>query len=225
MSCSWYRTQLETADEELWFHGQPSSALLDHARGCESCERLLRHELQLRALLTELAAGSRNLEPSASVKRNLLVELDTLRAERIPRGRITLRFAFAIAALVCLVIGLALALRSRPHPTTAVISPATPTPKTTATPPAVVDPSPIVSVPAHASPSRQRREPPRPTVASNDFYPVVMCDSITCAGPSVTVRVELPTSPLVARRNGNHPVMADLLVGEDGLVRGVRLLQ
>jgi hypothetical protein len=60
---------------------------------------------------------------------------------------------------------------------------------------------------------------------ANDFYPMVMCDSITCAGPAVTVRVELPASQFSARRSSGRKIMADLLVGDDGLVRGVRLLQ
>lgn len=222
MTCDWYEQQLENDAVDLWPAGHPSPALLDHARTCSSCDRLVQQELELRLQLVDLAQKNHTLQPSPSVKRSLLAELDSLHRAPAPRPARFWYYALA-AAIICIAVVLVIARRPSTQPPTLANTPAvTPAPIVATTTPTTVPSTPPV-VARHEAPAR-RRSPATLTVSNTDFYPVVMCDSVTCAGPALTVRVQLPRSPL-ATRGSNTPVMADLLVGEDGLVRGVRLLQ
>ena len=221
MTCDWYEQQLANDAVDLWPAGHPSAALLDHACACSFCDRLVQRQLILQSQLVDLAQKNQALQPSPSVKRSLLEELDSLQPSPTPRRMRIIYYAIAGAAIICLVVALLSA--RRPHPVaptianTPAVKPAPIVPETT---PTTAPLTPTV-VARHEAPARRRLSA---TAPNTDFYPVVMCDSVTCAGPALTVRVQLPRSPL-ATRGSNTPVMADLLVGEDGLVRGVRLLQ
>ncbi len=222
MTCTWYEQELAKDAVDLWPSGRPSPALLDHARTCTTCDRIVQHELELKLQLVGLAQKHRAIEPSPSVKRNLLAELDMLHPAHAPRPSRFWYYALA-TAIICVVVALVIA--RRPHPvaptlaSTPAVQPEPIAPETTST----TAPTTPTVVTRHERPAR-RHSPAARTTSNADFYPVVMCDSVTCAGPALTVRVQLPRSPL-ATRGSNKPVMADLLVGEDGLVRGVRLLQ
>jgi hypothetical protein len=223
MNCNWYEQQVAAAQIDLWPNNRPSPELLSHARSCESCGQLIDRELQLRMVLTELADSSRRSEPSPAVKHNLLAALHATYPVRSKRKSFVPRFALA-AAIVCLGIGIALFYHPHPRPNNVVITTHAPQ-----TPPKTVSPTfsaatvATVSTPKPTRPSHKRVQ--QQAVSTNDFYPLVMCDSITCASPTVAVRVELQASPLAGRDGKSRNVMADLLVGEDGLVRGVRVLQ
>jgi hypothetical protein len=224
MKCNWYDQQVAAGQIDLWPNNRPSPELLSHARTCESCGQLVDRELQLRLVLTELADSSRRSEPSESVKHNLRATFEAMHPARPRRNPFVLRFALAAAAILCLAIGIALFYHPHPRSNNPVISthapqPAPETIATTSNAPAVT----AAAAPKPASANRKTAH--QQAAANNDFYPLVMCDSITCAGPTVAVRVELQTSPLAGRDGQSRSVMADLLVGEDGLVRGVRVLQ
>lgn len=223
MTCDWYEQQLASA-VDLWPSRHPSAALLDHARTCSSCDLLVRRELELQRELIVLAQKNESLRPSPAVKRSLLAQFDSLHPSPAPRRMQIVYYAIAVAAITCIAIVLMIVRRQSTRPPTTLahnpaVAPTTIIPKTA---PADALPTPAV-VARHETPAR-RRLPVSPTGSDIDFYPVVMCDSVTCAGPALTVRVQLPRSPL-ATRGSSTPVMADLLVGEDGLVRGIRLLQ
>jgi hypothetical protein len=54
------------------------------------------------------------------------------------------------------------------------------------------------------------------------------CDELSCAGAMDVIRVEVPAEALRVpqrERSGNEPVEADVLVGPDGVARGIRLVQ
>lgn len=222
MTCAWYERQLANDSVELWRNGRPSNTLLEHARACSSCDRLIEEELELKLLTTELAEQSRSLEPGPAVKHNLFAQFDAMQQSVKPRW--AWRFAFAAAVVACLAIGFFVSRFHRTvHRADDAVRSAVPQVQAhsarAAEPPKAAPPM-LAAAKARVKPANAR--PAAQPAASNEFYPVVMCDSLTCAGPTVAVRVELPSSPLTGR---STPVMADLLVGEDGLVRGVRLLQ
>ena len=229
MNCAWYERQLANEGAELWRNGRPSATLLEHARGCANCDRLVEHELKLKLMFTELAEKMHAAEPSAAVKHNLLAELQTMRPQKVTRLGWLPRFAIAAMGIACLVLAMLVVVqRVKGHRVVARM----PTEPAPAVKTPVVEEARSIKPPVTTSAKNVSRKATRkstqsqpPVETANDFYPTVMCDSITCAGPAVTVRVELPRSPLSARRSSGGPVMADLLVGEDGLVRGVRLLQ
>ncbi len=226
MSCHWYEEQLANGNR-LWVNGRPSPALLAHSRECERCAKLADNELELRSALLQLAETSQHLRPSASVKRNLLAELDAHASGPAPRN-FALRFALAAAAVLCIAIGLLYWRNSRPQPGPIAARQPQAQPKQVAAQP--TEPTQAITPkrdkPVAVAAARKPSAPATKAQTANDFYPIIMCDALTCAGPSVTVRVEMPASPLVNRGGGSgRTVMADLLVGEDGLVRGVRVLQ
>lgn len=223
MSCAWYEHELLHGDSPLWQQGLPTAVLREHTRQCSSCAQLVAHEQQLTPLLAGLAATTRDAQPSSAVKQNLLAELEAHHPAR--KHVFALRFAWTAAA-IALIAGILLFAR--------YVRSEKPAPAVTANPPSVSVPS--VETPAsttRASASGRTTKPatnphphkPAAPASLEAFYPVVMCDSLNCAGPAIAVRVELPASPLAGRSAANSTVMADLLVGEDGQVRGIRFLQ
>jgi hypothetical protein len=54
------------------------------------------------------------------------------------------------------------------------------------------------------------------------------CDQLNCGTPGEIVRVEIPASslPMMGLVSDNHtgPVRADVVVGEDGIARAIRLV-
>ena len=231
MNCDWYAQQLGDYSVDLWPNGRPSPALLAHARECHVCALRVDSELALRESLLSLADSSRSATPSALVKDNLLAELARKAPAPAPR-RMFWGFALAAAAVLC-IAAVVLFWRSKAQqvPAQVAVQPSAPAPKIAALPKVQEPPKqqPPKQQPVVTAAARPRRTvSPRQTqqvAAPNDFYPVVMCDSLSCAGPMFSVRVELPRSPLVIRSGASRTVQADLLVGEDGLVRGVRVLQ
>lgn len=223
MNCDWYEKQVDNDSVDLWPDGEPSSLLSEHARTCITCDSLVKRESELRRQLEELAQRTQALQPSPSVRKILLAELDSVRSTYRPRRERLLYYALAMAAVICLIVVLVVG-NHPPVPAPAVANAPAETPALPITPQTNPAPSPLATRVAQHRESSHRPSSVSPPSPRNDFYPVVMCDSVTCAGPALTVRVQLPRSPL-STRSSNTPVTADLLVGEDGLVRGVRLLQ
>ncbi|HEY3930147.1 MAG TPA: hypothetical protein VGL89_17375 [Candidatus Koribacter sp.] len=222
MTCAWYEQQLQ-ANADLWHNGRPTPSLLDHARTCAACDAFIACELELKLSLAQLAESSRNTESSAFLKRNLLAELDAQHAQPGPRANWIPRIAFAVAALILVAIGTIFFHRApQPHPPT-ITTTRTPTQSAPAvTPVEQAAPTQVAAVrPPKVHPTHHRETGPS---TNADFYPVVMCDSLACSGPTMTVRVELPASPL-ATENDNRKITADLIVGDDGLIRAVRFVQ
>ncbi len=69
------------------------------------------------------------------------------------------------------------------------------------------------------------------TYAASDFVPVPFTGAITADDPGMIVRVQLTRSSLaqlgypVAETPDEDLILADVLVGEDGWPRGVKLIQ
>jgi hypothetical protein len=78
---------------------------------------------------------------------------------------------------------------------------------------------------------RPRRAPQRDIAkspASEDFRSLMYCDPLSCGGAMQLIRVQLPSSaaalvPAPALPDG--AVYADVLVGSDGIARGIRVVQ
>ena len=54
------------------------------------------------------------------------------------------------------------------------------------------------------------------------FVALMFCDPLICSGEEEVIRMELPGSASSA--DGSQPVVADVIVGEDGLVRAMRIV-
>jgi hypothetical protein len=82
---------------------------------------------------------------------------------------------------------------------------------------------------------RSAREPRRApqavttkSPASEDFHSLMYCDALSCGGAMQLIRVQLPSSagasePVAAPPYG--AIYADVLVGSDGIARGIRVVQ
>ena len=57
------------------------------------------------------------------------------------------------------------------------------------------------------------------TLADAGYTDLMLCDPLSCAADTQVVRMELP-----ARGQASQPQMADLVVGYDGVVRAVRMV-
>ncbi len=88
------------------------------------------------------------------------------------------------------------------------------------------------------SPNSRASHPPRPerqalSVATLDspsagFRSLMYCDELSCGGAMEVIRLQLPSSAAAlapAAGSTNGPVLADVLVGADGIVRGIRIVE
>ncbi len=57
------------------------------------------------------------------------------------------------------------------------------------------------------------------------FASLMYCDELSCAGAMEVIRVELPPAAGQAQGPAASPVMAEVLVGADGIARGIRIVQ
>jgi len=61
-----------------------------------------------------------------------------------------------------------------------------------------------------------------------EFSSLMYCDELSCGGQMEVIRVKLPSSTLAmpgAPEQTNEAVVADVLVGSDGIARGIRIVQ
>jgi hypothetical protein len=76
-----------------------------------------------------------------------------------------------------------------------------------------------------------RRAPPAATTkspVSEDFRSLMYCDALSCGGAMQLIRVQLPSSAAAFEPAAALPygaIYADVLVGSDGIARGIRVVQ
>lgn len=85
------------------------------------------------------------------------------------------------------------------------------------------------------APARDLAESKAPAIRSNspdpvaaEFQSLMYCDALSCGGPMEMIRVQLPPSAVSlapAWTQTNGLVYADVLVGPDGIARGIRIVQ
>lgn len=90
-------------------------------------------------------------------------------------------------------------------------------------------PQPVTVARRHLEPARQNKSAATIAQVTNDdsqsladagYTALMLCDPLSCASETQVVRVELPA----AGGQGSQPRMADLVVGYDGVVRAVRMV-
>jgi len=63
------------------------------------------------------------------------------------------------------------------------------------------------------------------TSESAEYVPLMLCDPLICSGDEQVIRMELPaTGSASADGSVGQTVLADVVIGEDGLVRGMRIV-
>ncbi len=172
-----------------------------------------------------------------------------------PRRRISLVAAFEwTAAVVVAIVIAALALRLffppvevSPTPDRVTTQQVQPAPKSPPPSQAKTQQSNAISRPsttvakakrkpaAFQAPARELAESNAPDIRSHSADPVAVefqslmyCDALSCGGPMEMIRVQLPPSAVSlapAWRQTSGVVYADVLVGPDGIARGIRIVQ
>ena len=88
-----------------------------------------------------------------------------------------------------------------------------------------------VALPAHQTVQPIRRSHARPVRAALSFYALPSASELPPVENAMVVRVQLPMSSLrsmglsVSEESSAERIQADVLVGQDGLARGVRFVQ
>jgi hypothetical protein len=148
--------------------------------------------------------------------------------------------AVAAAIVVGLLLGIRLVQRnSKPAPVQSQTSPAINNPALTKQVEAAQseshNPPPVTTKRVATVPNRERiahagakasltQHPSAAQVAQVDedgYVPLMFCDPLSCAADSQVVRMELPPNPA---SQSSQPQMADVVVGYDGVVRAVRIV-
>lgn len=217
-------------------------AVVSHATSCASCSRFVDEQLALKKSLQSLRETAAEAPDTfdARVLADFRMRGLDAKPTMLSLGHISSSSAlrWGVAGAAALVIAAILFTSTRRAPKanlqTQTRSGAVASVSSDATP--LVTPK----VPA-PSMKPKRRVIPRPVpnrsaVASNrldnrlpaGFRSLMYCDALTCSAPMQMIRVQIP-SGLIARPtpslvNTSGAVNADVLIGSDGIARGIRIV-
>jgi hypothetical protein len=221
--------------------------IAQHTRECPKCAARLQERSMLAAAMQGLSAATANREAGPEVERSLLLAFRQQGPASGPPKRVlgftpaALRLsrwfemgAYAAVAAACL-IAILLGYRVWRHP---------------AEMPIRVQNTPSITLPAHSgSTSTQAPEAPKvvataetparreshsvsgvlpasanaaltdEALAKAGYTDLMFCDPLSCSSDAQVVRMELP-----AQGSAEQTVMADVVVGDDGLVRAIRIV-
>lgn len=171
----------------------------------------------LKALRGLAADGPRQAPPH--VEEFLVAEL-----RRRSRARLT-KIWWSVSAVAAIAAGMAVLMWMRPAP-----SQSTPAVARVSVP-ELPRPLETVAVPAVQKSHAIRSVRARPAKATLSFYALPSASELPPVENAMVVRVQLPMSSLrlmgllVSEESSAERIQADVLVGQDGLARGVRFVQ
>jgi hypothetical protein len=200
-----------------------SSELSQHLASCSDCSRFLEQEKEVSEylLLVRDAAPAISASLEASGRDRWAISTAALGAVA------AMAFAAAVAYAAMLLLFPRQAIRIDPKRTeqrvTVVAPGALPVRKE------IVAGEPVPKEPTTATARRKNR--PTGTTGQNDRFPIkfqglLYCDSFSCSGSMDVIRVQL-SSPTFGTTpaSGQGVVSADVLVGPDGIARGIRVVE
>ena len=238
----------------LWELSQAQDQqILDHAGGCQKCAAWLQQQRMLAATMQTLQARTAACAAGPDVERALLrvfrqgtsQPVQPEMAHRFTPIAMRLSRFFEVGAYVAvgaaIVVALFLGVRllerrsinapvkshmaqpsvvadkseSQPHPQLPTVSRSN------------VNRSPTRRVPSASMSSPDTTEPSQAIPdADADYVALMFCDPLSCSSDAQVVRMELP-SPGIAASGGEQDAqmrIADVIVGYDGVVRAVRIV-
>lgn len=206
------------------------AAVEAHVEHCAACAARLARERQLSEGLRALAAATASAAPSEAMERQLRAAFE---AQHVPASRAWWKGAAAAAALVAAAGWWWMSRDAQPGPDAGVraanppvVVPAPPT----GAPPADVAPSVGTAPQPEANRAARGGRPGRPGPAqAADFVALPAAAGLPPFESGVIVRMELPVAALPAYGfeivpGRKAPIEADLLIGQDGQARAIRLV-
>lgn len=242
MTCKDFRNYWERGVDTSAKLRSESTEMAEHARACPECSAVVRDKHLLEKHLNLVRAAVPEVPPSLDAA--VLGNYRRYLAERpvaIDRGRWRLHLENALPWTAALAFAAVVAYATiaffMPHSSTGWANgkdrtPAGRTPVPVVTEKQVSPPPPIAKAPP--SPSRAHQGENLAAAAHGDdvfpraFHSLVYCDQISCPGEMEVIRVELPAPVLGWAQAPAQPggmVSADVLVGADGIARGIRVVE
>jgi hypothetical protein len=243
MTCAGYRTAILDLARGVAMPSSFAAAAHAHVEACGSCRARLQRERELSAGLHALARSTRNQGASSVIERELVARFEAFTAGKSvtlpPRTTTALaRRARVSRAVWTLPVAAALALGVWLFGASSKSEvPAPPaSPRVSGPEPLAIAAAPDARVVEAMVPARRGSAPQESSrhlsapVRTLEFAPVPGAQGLPAFESGHIVRVQLPLAALPsygveivpgARRS---PVAADLLVGQDGLARGIRLV-
>ena len=226
-------------------------AVSAHARECASCGRWLESQTLLGSAMQALRASTAELEAGPNVERALLLAFrDTdfpsqtsVEPEHAAPAAWKLSRIFEFGAYAAIAAALIMGVflgsrllhdrRIQQHPAQAQNKvaplPLSATPTATAVNPARTEIAPEAKsrVPGVRVQTSPRALGKAETTASDtdDYVALMLCDPLICSGDEHVVRMELPAATASTDGSGSQPVLAEVVIGEDGLVRAMRIVR
>jgi hypothetical protein len=209
----------------------------EHLARCTECARFVEARRQFGAGLRLLRASAP--QPSPALDAAVLANYRQPLANRPSAANsLSKRRAFATicwsAAAAVLALAAALALhsaRKSDHSRATASHPHVSQPLQAENNAASINTVPSASI-THLHPARRRQRVPSTTAAQTlaprDFRSLMYCDPLSCGGAMQVIRVQLPSSAVPFRPAADSldaPIYADVLVGPDGIARGIRVVQ
>ena len=241
MTCQEIRKHIANSSQNEESKFWSDSRVTAHVASCARCSQFVR-ECQNLGKSLQLVRESDGPVPESldaavlAGYRRFIAERTAEPPQYIRKTHLSLGLRWAAAAAVVL-IATAITLYStrKPTKTTAVPAAVEPSTASAARMPQTRGAQPQIRPPRRSvSPMRKHSVPydahlAAATVAPlpDDFRGLIYCDELSCSGAMDMIRVQLPSSmiarPTSAFRATSSPVFADVLIGADGIARGIRI--
>ncbi|HEY4053158.1 MAG TPA: hypothetical protein VGL74_05425 [Terriglobales bacterium] len=215
--------------------------LTGHIAECPECSRFMEGQKKVHvslALLREsVSSPSSTLDEIvlANYRKHVAGLRTSVEAARMPKPglRPSIRWAFGLAAAIALVTIL---LWPRKQPGVAAIQPVISPPAISST---RFDSAQNIPIPQRSGREKRRNGTPKRTQAAvssasmsnpvpEGFRSLMYCDELSCGGAMDVVRIELQPSDMgliATAQQGRNAISADVLVGADGIARGIRIVR
>lgn len=209
---------------------------LEHLAHCAECARFVEAQRELGNNL-RLARESAPAFPAtldaavlANYRRHIAGQPNPVIAASRKRSFAILRWSAVAAAFAVMAVLLYLATQKKAE---TIAQPQVSQPVVPAESPTVAKPIPAAQPKvAHAARPKLRHKPASSAVAEvrnplpPGFHSLMYCDELSCGDLMELIRVQLPPTAFpFGGSNGAQPISADVLVGPDGIARGIRVVE
>jgi len=234
MSCRKIESLFETGDVSADASAAERSELQEHAAKCAPCRQFLngQNELEvglalLRSSVPETPAGLDLAVIGGFRRQAALRDAQAVHRFQIRLRPRILRWSLASAAVVLLVFA---AILLRPKQASIQTEVSSPAPHIASAPPTQPQNAVALKKKMRAMPRALAGGSHDTAVYDNSvadgFRSLMFCDAISCDGNMEVVRIQLPSSvmPLSAAAQP-RATSADVLIGEDGVARAIRIVE